>query len=131
MQIKTLRDIYRIRMINNQPVLLESLEKYSDELQPHINELTRSGRYDVVHIAPSSYDDGHIVHYNAKRPYTAVEFQSKPQRPGVASWYDPTICELESSNTGEPFERLHPRLKSHSGYTPSIQHSNDSNTIYR
>lgn len=131
MQIKTLRDIYRIRMINNQPVLLESLEKYSDELQPHINELTKSGRYEVVHVAPSSYDDGHTVHYNAKRPHNAIEFQSKPQRPGAASWYDPTISELESSNTGEPFERLHPRLKLHSGYTPSIQHSNDSNTIYR
>lgn len=131
MQIKTLRDIYRIRMISNKPVLLESLQRYPTELQPHIDELTKSGRYDIVHVGPSSYSNGHVIHYNANRPHTAVEFHSRPNRPEHPSWYDPTISELESSNPGESFERLHPRLKQHTGYTSSVQTSADSNTIYR
>lgn len=131
MQIKSLRDIYRIRMFADKPVLLESLLKYPADVQPHVEELTRSGRYDILSVVPSSYSNGQDIHYTTKRPHTAVEFHARPKRPEQPSWYDPEISELHSTNPGENFERLHAKLKPHSGYSSSIEASGNSDTIYR
>lgn len=124
--IDPIRSVYRQMLIEN--------TEHPIELQPHIDDITKSGRFYVTNIQKSSYSEGHTIHFNAKKSPTAVDFDRYTYRPnhrGQSSWYDPDISKLQKQNEGESFETQTPILKSESDYHQQIQAKETPGMIYR
>jgi len=104
-------------------------------LQPHIDKITSTGRFDITKIKKddSRHYTSFDILYNAKKPEGALDYLSQPKYPDRSShgWYDPKMSELKLHNAEEPFARNMASLKPDSEYKQTIQEKETPNVIYR